>query len=102
MNWLNPKPRSGERVQPTAQAVGLPIKTQRAPKGAKETGEEGELSLIEPSRSSTDVILSAGEAGARDPTTACCAFAVDEIHPNCIHQDYRADSRYGNATVSPD
>jgi hypothetical protein len=32
----NQKPRSGERLQPTAQAVGKPRKKEPAPEGAKE------------------------------------------------------------------
>ena len=45
------------------------------------------------------VILSGGEAGARDPTTACPALAADKIHTNRIRREFRL---YGNATVSPD
>jgi hypothetical protein len=60
------QPRSGERVQPTARAVGLEIKNIPSPKGAKESDASGFVSGHGFSRAesgiSKEAALAAGEA----------------------------------------
>jgi hypothetical protein len=55
------QPRSGDRVQPTAQAAGYGSSKTTAPQVAKEPPTRNFFG---------DVILSIGEAGARDLTAA--------------------------------
>ena len=82
MNWNKAQAAKWRKSAAHGASRRLLYQNLISPKGAKEKPRGYRTVSHEPSHSSRDVILSGGEAGARDLTKADCAQVVGEIGLN--------------------